>query len=184
MQATSFRANGQWGSVEQAVTIALGYPWELDGKPLLLKTPHTQVIVHGKMKLGLTWKLIPIDQLSSYQKILYMHPQQSFQMWTLHMIIDLTRAKLRLRACVFPVLWGTSPLSPCGSHLRLFCLFADSCLRGPPGHPLSAPTSFSCSGHTSLLFLIAPHGYQPLQVCLASSWSCQDYAPPSFVILI
>lgn len=32
---------------------------ELDGKTLLLKTPHTGVIEHGEISLEVTWKLHP-----------------------------------------------------------------------------------------------------------------------------
>lgn len=38
------------------IAIAPGYPPELDGKTLLLKTLHTCVLGHGEINLVLTWK--------------------------------------------------------------------------------------------------------------------------------
>lgn len=54
---------GQGGPISpqivQFIVIDLGYPPELDGEVLLVKTPHTQVTGYGKTKLILTWKLHP-----------------------------------------------------------------------------------------------------------------------------
>lgn len=36
--------------IKQAIVTALGYPLKLDGKALLLKSPHTLVIGHGEIK--------------------------------------------------------------------------------------------------------------------------------------
>lgn len=41
-------------------TTVLGYPLELDNESLLLRTPHTKVIEHGKIKLVQNWVLHPI----------------------------------------------------------------------------------------------------------------------------
>lgn len=51
--------------------IGLSFPLELDGRTLLLQTPHTLVPGCGDTMLVLTWKYFPVDWLSQSWKVLW-----------------------------------------------------------------------------------------------------------------